>query len=387
MRVAYVCADPGLPVFGRKGGSVHAQEVLRALRRRGLDVELFATRVGGEAPAGLENLPVHSLAVIEGSPAAREIAGQGANGVTEERLDAAGRFDLVYERYSLWGRAGMAWSRRRGVPGVLEVNAPLIDEQATHRGLVDRDAAEACARAAFTNATAVIAVSEAVAGWVRARAGATPVHVVANGVDPRRITPRSRPRSSDTFTLGFVGTLKPWHGLDTLLAAVAILVAADPSYRLRIVGDGPGAADLAAGVAERGLGPVTTLAGAVDPVDVPAELHRMDVAVAPYPDLADFYFSPLKLYEYLAAGLAVVASRVGQVIEVLDDGRIGELCPPGDPVALAAAVARLRADPARRAALGRAGRHEVVLRHTWDHRVGDILALAEAGAVGVEAVA
>ncbi len=385
MRVAYVCADPGLPVFGRKGGSVHVQEVVRALGRHGHQVHLLATRLGGEPPPGLEKVPVHPLPAIgRGTDAEREAQSRDANQGLEDVLTAAGPFDLVYERYWLWSRGGMAWARRTGARGVLEVNAPLIDEQATHRGLVDRSAAETSAAATFADASVVVAVSELVATWVRARlASDHRVHVVPNGVDPERITPRRSPMSSDTCTVGFVGTLKPWHGLDTLVDAMAMLVADDDTYRLLVVGDGPERAVLAGRVEERGLTDHTILTGSVDPAEMPAYLQRMDVAVAPYPDLDECYFSPLKLYEYLAAALPVVASRVGQVAEVIDDGRTGLLCPPGDAAALAAAVAVLRADPHRRRALGRAGRDQVVAQHSWDRAVGRILALAGQPAVMV----
>jgi len=380
MRVAYVCADPGLPVFGRKGGSIHVQEVIRGMRRAGHQVELLATRLGGDAPADLADVAVTALPPIARGPAAtREEAGRRANDGLSRALDALGPVDLVYERYSLWSSAAMAWARRVQVPAVLEVNAPLIDEQAEHRSLVDRHEAEACAAAAFADATAVVAVSEPVAAWVRTRTPAPGrVHVVGNGVDPERILARPRVHRPERFTIGFVGTLKPWHGLDTLVDAFALLASGDPTYRLLVVGDGPGAGVLSEGIERRGLAPVVTLTGAVDPLAVPGYLHAMDVAVAPYPDLDRFYFSPLKLYEYLAAGVPVVASGVGQVAEVIDDGRTGVLCPPGDAGALARAIAGLRTDPCRRAAMARAGREEVVAHHSWDGVVRRILTLAGA---------
>jgi glycosyltransferase involved in cell wall biosynthesis len=382
MRVAYVCADPGLPVFGRKGGSVHVQEVVRGLRRQGHQVELLATRLGGEAPPDLADVAVTALPAIgPGSPAMREAAGRRANQGLDDALDALGTLDLVYERYSLWSNAGMAWARHTRTPAVLEVNAPLIDEQAEHRSLVGRQEAEASAAAAFSAATAVVAVSRPVAAWVRTRMAAPGrVHVVGNGVDPERIVARPCGHRPDRFTIGFVGTLKPWHGLDTLVDAVAVLVSADPTYRFLVVGDGPGAGALAEGIERRGLSAVTTMTGAVDPLAITSHLHRMDVAVAPYPDLPGFYFSPLKLYEYLAAAVPVVASRVAQVREVIDDGRTGVLCPPADPAALARAIAGLRAEPARRAAMARAGRAEVVAHHSWDGVVRRILELAGAEA-------
>jgi len=378
MRVAYVCADPGIPVFGNKGASVHVQGVIRAMRARDARVELLAARVGGPAPTGLEDVAVHLLpGRVSGSSIEREVAASNA-GADTTALDHLGPLDLVYERYSLWGRAAMAWARRAGIPGVLEVNAPLIDEHARHRTLHDHVAAHAASREALGAASTIIAVSPPVADWVRTVVPDAACHVVPNGVDTDRVRPRADPpgTAAATCTVGFVGTLKPWHGIDTLVDVFGLLTRADPAYRLLVVGDGPEGPDLVRRLAVAGIADRAELTGAVDPAAVPGLLARMEVAVAPYPATAG-YFSPLKLYEYLAAGLPVVASRVGQVPDIVEDGVTGILCPPGDAAAMATAVDRLRHDPVRAAALGRAGRRAVVADHTWAAVVDRILAAAD----------
>src|SRR5947209_19623230 len=108
---------------------------------------------------------------------------------------------------------GKAW----GVPGVLEVNAPLIEEQAEHRGLVDRLGAERTARRVFRSATILIAVSREVAAYLARQPGARGrVHVIPNGVDPKRFPPnpaRAPSHGPADFVVGFVGSLKRWHGV------------------------------------------------------------------------------------------------------------------------------------------------------------------------------
>jgi glycosyltransferase involved in cell wall biosynthesis len=370
MRIAYVCADPGVPVFGTKGCSVHVQEVLRAFRGCGAQVELFATYLGGEPPPDLRAVSVHPLpAVPKGDRAARERAALALNAEVDSALRGAGRFDLVYERYALWSFAGMEHAREAGVPGLLEVNAPLVEEQAAFRGLADRAGAERVARRAFGAAGALLAVSRGVADYLEGFPGTRGrVHVVPNGVNlarfPAGVRP-SRPAAPGVFTVGFVGTLKPWHGLPALAEAFARLHDRHPDTRLLIVGDGTERATFEADLAARGLAGAAVLTGAVPPGEVPGLLASMDAGVAPYPPRAGFYFSPLKVFEYMAAGLPVVASRIGQVAELLADGVTGLLCPPGDAGALAEALARLREDARLRGRLGGAARRAVRRRHTW----------------------
>ncbi|MFE5342538.1 glycosyltransferase family 4 protein, partial [Isoptericola sp. NPDC056578] len=195
MRVAYVSSDPGVPVFGRKGSSVHVQAVLRELVRAGAEVHVVTTRPGGDVPTDLSDVVVHEVPVAPTrSTAEREVALRESDAQVNGILTgiAAGEgLDLVYERHSLWGTAATAWARDVGVPSVLEVNAPLVAEQRTHRDLVDEVGAERCACAAVGAATAVVAVSGPVAAWAADRAGEHPakVHVLANGVDTGRIVP------------------------------------------------------------------------------------------------------------------------------------------------------------------------------------------------------
>ncbi|MGE5698790.1 MAG: glycosyltransferase family 4 protein [Deltaproteobacteria bacterium] len=370
MRIAYVCADPGVPVFGMKGCSIHVQEVLRALIGRGARVTLFAAREGGEPVDGLAGIALHPLPMPSaGNLAGRERESLAANAALRTALDGEGPFDLVYERYSLWSFAGMEYASAAGIPGVLEVNAPLIDEQATYRGLADLHGAVRVAERAFHSAAAIVAVSQGVADYLDRFPGARGrVHVIPNGVDPGRFPenlPPALPRARGTFTTGFVGTLKAWHGLSHLVEAFDTLHREEPGSRLLVVGTGPERDRLAEDLTRRGLAPAATLTGAVRPEEIPGLLASMDAAVAPYPRREDFYFSPLKVFEYMAAGLPVAASRIGQIERLIRDGEDGILLPPGDSDALASALLRLARDPSLRARLGRAARERARKEFSW----------------------
>ena len=369
MRIAYVTVDPGIPVFGTKGASVHIQEVVRELIRRGHDVTVHTTRAGRDIPDDLAGLKVIETRIEADDPAARERAQQEVSARIAARIIADGA-DLVYERYSLFSTALAEVAEATGAAGVLEVNAPLIEEQRTHRVLVDEEAAGNALARQVAAATATIAVSDPVRDWVRERTGSDRVHTVPNGVSITRIVPRPEDIGDPVVT--FVGTLKPWHGVADLLAAAAL---AKRPWKLRIIGDGPERTALEEQAS--GLGIEVDFRGAVAPADMPGQLAGSAIGVAPYPDLGgeqQQYFSPLKVYEYLAAGLPVVASAVGQLPQIL--GELGTLVPPSDPAALAAAIDTLAADPVLRGKLGWRGRMQAEEKHSWAGAVDRILGLA-----------
>ena len=365
MHIAYVCLDPGIPVFGTKGASVHIQEVVREYRRRGHDVTVYATRRGSDVPDDLAELRIVDVPVTTRDEEERERAQQAASASVSDMVRAGG-YDLVYERYSLFSTV----IAECGVPGILEVNAPLIDEQRTHRVLVDEQAADAALQEQVQAALATICVSDPVRDWVIACTEGTRVFTVPNGVNVHRITPQ--PESPGAPVVTFVGTLKPWHGVDVLLRARA---QAHKDWKLRIIGDGPMRAEL--DDLARSLGIDVDFRGAVAPDAIPQHMAGTAIGVAPYPAMdtdSDQYFSPLKVYEYMAAGLPVVASRVGQLPEIM--GESAYLVPPSDPEALAEALDALVANPVERARVGSDNRRQAEREHSWTGTVDHILAHA-----------
>jgi starch synthase len=367
MRVAYICADPGVPVFGTKGASVHVQEIVRSFLARGDEVTVYCTRRGDHVPADLAGVPVVELRVGKGEAAERErLVAETARAIAA-RVVADG-CDLVYERFALFSSAGAVVAAATGATFLLEVNAPLVEEQKLHRVLVDEAGAWAAAHDALATAAVVACVSQPVAEWAAAHGARRPL-VAPNGVNTSRIRPVARDVDGP-LRVGFVGTLKPWHGVELLVDAVARL---GDRATLTLVGDGPEAPALLARAAERGVAIEAT--GAVRPADIPAALAQLDVGVAPYPAGAG-YFSPLKVYEYLAAGLAVVASAVGQVPAIVDHDRTGILVAPGSVDELAAALARLADDLALRGRLGSAARADAEAHHDWTRVLDRILAAA-----------
>jgi glycosyltransferase involved in cell wall biosynthesis len=385
VRIAYLSADLGVPVFGIKGASIHVRELTRALHALGHEILILTPRTGGDRPPGFD-VPVREVPE-EDSVEGREQRLRGYASVLRRRaLPILREFgpDIIYERYSLFGTAGAYLSRDLGVPHVLEVNAPLSDEEARHRGLECKDGARDVERTVVCSADQVVAVSQGVGRWLRGvGVDRRRLAILPNGVDPDRFRPReaegARVRAElgldGRRLVGFVGTLRPWHDVGTLVRALALLDGADRP-QLLVVGDGPERARLTAEADRAGV--PATFTGAVAHECVPAYLAALDVAVAPYAADETFYFSPLKLVEYLAAARPVAAAAIGEIRHCVRPGETGCLYEPGDTAALAAEIHALLAEPARAAELGAAGRVHVCAEHSWEKNARAVVELAEA---------
>lgn len=369
MRILYVCADRGIPLGGSKGASVHVRSITAALAARGHQVTIACRRVDGGDTVGA-GLTVEPMPADE----------SGHESWLTDLL-ARTRPNSVVERYSLSSGPALSVCRRSAVSYVLEVNGPLVDEAERFRGLADAATWRRRERRLLAGADHVIAVSEAVASHVRrCEVAADRISVIPNGVDLDRFAAgngeavRRRYGLDRAAVVGFCGSLKPWHGVLDLVAATALLPT---NARLLIVGDGPQRPAVVRAIHDLGLADRVVMTGAVSHHAVPQYLAAMDVAVAPYAAMPDFYFSPLKVVEYLAAGLPVVASSQGELDELSD---AGVLIRPSSPVDLAAAICALLDDSARRHIMSAAARR-LASERTWSRAAAQLESAL--GAVGV----
>ena len=419
MRILYLCSDPGIPVLGSKGASLHVRALTSALAALGHEVALAApalTRSPWERSAEFE-IPIEHLPPSEtvdeaarglkgfletvGAPsslpgeARRILYNEELRVVLKRRLERA-RPDVILERASLYGTAGVAIAAELGVPLVLELNAPLAAEHAAYRSTELGSLAASAERYVLSRADVVLAVSTALAEHaVLAGAERTRVHVLPNGVDPELFRPgpsdhafRARWNLDGGPVLGFVGGLRPWHGLEALPPLLEALMAGHPGLRLVVAGDGPQRGELGAEFERRGLSAHVVFTGALPHADVPQLLRELDVALAPYPAHEHaFYFSPLKLFEYMACGAAVVAPELGQIGEVARSGETALLYPVGDPDALVQACGQLLADVELRRRLGEAAAREVRAHYTWERNARVVTGLVDRLASAAKAAA
>lgn len=382
MHIAYVCADPGVPVFGRKGCSVHVQEILRVLRARGDSVTLLCARQGGEPPADLADITIRPLPRLpdQQDPAFPESVEALARATAQE-LNALGDVELVYERHSLWSHSAMEHGAALAIPTCLEVNAPLIEEQRRYRSLLHPQLALNCVNRAYQAAGTMIAVSSQVANSIRAQCPqASRVHVVHNGVAVDRFQQMPTRLNSDAMNIGFCGSLRPWHGVEDLVEAFAKHFRRHSNSRLTIIGDGPMRDAIEKRIHAHGLEQQVQMKGAVGPEAIPDLLSNLDIGVAPYPDLPGLYFSPLKIFEYLAAGLCTVAARVGDIPTLIEHDTTGVLYDAGDLDALSFSFDRLYTQPMLRHSIAARGRQFARDHYSWDRAWERILGHVHAAA-------
>ncbi len=399
LHIAYINADRGVPAGGAKGASAHVCELARALAESGAEVRVLAARAVASTESAAFPTPVIDLSAARALRLTRQALfarattaraqAQAAeayalvlNAFVERALDRLHRrwgIDAIYERYALWSYAGALFARTAGIPHVLEVNAPLRIEQARYRTLVNAAAAASFETLLFSLADALVVPSTALREYVT-RQGVAParVCVLPNAADPHRFRPPPHPprvRAGDPCVVGFVGSLKPWHGIDVLLRAFARLHRRFAGYRLRIAGDGPLRPALERAIRRQHLTAVVELVGEVDHDAVAEFLAGVHVAVAPYPKLPQFYFSPLKVFEYMAAGVPVVASDIGQLGELFAHGTHLLLHRPGAIDEIVAHIETLRQRPALAARLAREARRLVCRRFTWRRNAARVIAL------------
>jgi glycosyltransferase involved in cell wall biosynthesis len=382
VKILYVAS--GIPVPGPLGGSTHTLEVARGLASRGHSVHVVAA--AHEGWNGLAALARPVSCPYEGFFLHQITVPKLASLATLPlvlRLAQAIQPTVIIERYYNFAGTGLLAARRLGVPSLLEVNALIIDPPEVRKRRLD-DALGGPMR------------RWAVAQCCMADRIVTPLHTtVPSEIDRARIielpwgaaVERFAPaRSTDPDavpTVVFLGSFRSWHGvLDVVRAGAALL---DQGYQCQflLIGDGPErplAEQLAAGWPGR-----FRFTGAVPYTEVPAYLAQATIGVAPFntaphPALraAGFFWSPLKIYEYMAAGLPVVTADIHPLNQTIRDGVEGALFREGDIASLAAALARLLDHPTLAEQLGQQARERVVAHYSWAHHCAELETILQA---------
>lgn len=351
MRIAHVNPDPGIAPGRKKGAAIHVDAMREAFRALGVEVV--------EIDAGADTEVQRAL----------------------ERADASAPLELVYERHALERYAASEFARARGLPHVLEVNAPLAEEVELYRGgtLAAHPARE---RSVFAEALLVLAVSNDVARYAVARGSdLARVRVTPNAVDPKRFRPRAagdptrvRLVPDGRFVVGFHGRLRPWHNFALLVDALVLLLDEGHEIHLLILGEGP-FDDYLGG--RRSDMHATRIAW-LPHEEAASVVACFDAVALSYAPDRPCYYSPLKLLEAMAVGAVPVVPRLGDLALEVEHETRGLVYEPGNARDLARSLGRLMREPELHARLAH-GARAWAEEHTWEKIASQVLETALAG--------
>jgi glycosyltransferase involved in cell wall biosynthesis len=375
MRILYVAA--GIPVPGSIGGSTHVIEVCRGLAALGHQIVAVIGPAAGDEQIGEAGITIVNM------PQSPQLGLTLLPTVT--RLAARFQPDAIMERYYNLAGAGIIHARRRRLPSILEVNAPVYDPPGSRKDRLDRALGQPLRRWARWQVRAADRIVTPLATTVGAlaRPGSIvelPWGANADLFDRARLDPATIAATRAELGLpdaaqvvAFSGSFRHWHGVESLLDALQRLLPSRPNLWATLIGDGeerPALIERVRGWGEVGKRVIFT--GRLPYSEVPRHLAVADLGVAPFePDRHaalrhfGFYWSPLKIFEYGAMGLPTVCPAIPPLDTIVRDGREGRLYPVGDRAGLAAAIAGLLDDETGRRAMGRSARERVAAEWSW----------------------
>lgn len=297
------------------------------------------------------------------------------------RAYRAHRPDVVYERYNLFMFAGAWLKKLTGVRVLLEVNGPLYEERMEHDGLsLERFAAWAQA-VVWRGVDVVLPVTNVLADYVRAYGvPENRIAIIPNGINTERFADslsladaKRRLGLENRLVLGFTGFVRSWNSLDAVIDLIANDAGAHDLHLL-LVGDGPARAELEAQAERLDVSDRVTVTGVVERDDVASYVAAFDIALIPG---VTEYASPLKLFEYLALGRAVIAPDMPNIREILEDGKNAVLFQPEDKQAFAQAILTACESKELRDRVSTAGKSTISEQGlTWRKNAEKVVALA-----------
>jgi len=380
-RVVYLRSTPG-PGTQAGGAASHIKGVVKALEALGVEVEV----ISNDVIAGLDHADTRFTVIPPESGGGTRALFDIHNNLVFTRgavpLIERAQPDFIYQRYARFSWAGVAAAIRTQRPLFLEYNGSEVWVGRHWDRVGSLDLLERYERLNLDAAARIFVVSDVERRNLEARGvPAEKIVLNPNGVDVERFRPGAGGREArrelglkdDEVVAGFVGTFGPWHGVEKLAEAIK---STDVPVRFLLVGSGSLHTEVEKQLESEVRASRVIFTGAVAHERVPALLDACDILVAPHVPLADgseFFGSPTKVFEYMAMGKAIVASRLGQIGDVLADRETALLVEPGNVGELAAAIVKLVESQELRAQLGAKAREVAVENYTWKHNAQRVL--------------
>jgi len=369
-------------IASKDGQYVHVEEMINALSNLGHSVFVVSPQISDEKEFGSDGGMVAKLKKkLPGF--IYELLEFGYSFYAYFKLcNAVRKFspDVIYERYNLFQPAGIWVKKKFSLPLISEVNAPLFEERARYNGIALKKLAKWTECYVWKHADAVLPVTNVLANKVMScEVNNDSITVIPNGIDPEKFNdaPSVEDAKRDLglagkTILGFTGFVREWHGLERVVELVA---AGDEQLFLLIVGDGPARESIEKRARELNITARVRISGIVKRDKIKDYVSAFDIALQP--DVVD-YASPLKLFEYLFLGKAVVAPDKDNIREILTHNETGILFDPSVDKNFIDAVSRLVNDDSLRKNIS-ASASELIDKKclTWENNARRVIHISE----------
>ncbi len=375
---------------GSLGSTLKAQKLMRGLRRLGHSVEEFwlnaksyspGNQSKGLAEAKLSRLKRHFGRYFH---EASQLLKNFRYAWQERNIIRTLRPDIVISRHGGYVLSTAVLAKIYRFPFVLEIDSPEAYENRkfySDRYLQIPGLVELVERLNFRLAPRGFVQSKVLFRYVIRRGSflEKDLAVIPNAADELDLREIRREAAAlrqklgleSEIVVGFVGSFHYWHGVENLMAIMSGVLGEKngvPVHFLLIGGGGAKEKELKSFVRQNGYEDRVAFTGFVNPEQVHIYLQAMDIALAPYPPMEFFYYSPVKMFDYMAHGKPIVASRLGQLAEILVHERTALLCDPSRPDEFVNAILRLAGDKELRQRLGTNARAEYTASHQWIDR-------------------
>jgi glycosyltransferase involved in cell wall biosynthesis len=386
MKICYVATDIEVPYrsVGGSGGSTHTFEVARNLVSLGNEVDLICMKgfknqkekevidginiyriyTGADKALSLKKTSVGGAILKVISPMITRFMAY-FYGLKVTNIILSNNCDLIYERSSSLGAGGIA-SLITGKPLVLEVNDPLFSFLSLK-----------LAKKVIT--TKIEILQGKIEEWkIKEVMWGANTDVFSPEIDSTEI--KQKYGLNKKIIILYIGSFAPWHGVEEIIEASKIVVQKNANIKFLMVGTGPEEIEYRKRISQLNLDDYFIFTGPIKYEEVPKFICAADLALAPFnPNKHKltrkygFYFTPLKIFEYMACGKPTISTRIDNITKVIEDGKTGLLVNPGDHKALGEAILKLLSDEDTRIRMGIAARRIVETRYSWKKHTTELM--------------
>ena len=363
------------------GAKIKAIELISELNKNGHDVKLYWLNTqqsdAKNIQTKLRQLIKRKLSKYLHEP--NQLLANLRYLVKELRILVKDSPDIIISRLDAYMFSAIIVSKLKKIPIIIELDSPVVYEFSTFQSHFKKNLGllKLLEILNLKYSNKIFTVTHELKNFF-VDEGISPdkIHVISNGANIERFNPKidkkrviQKYNLQDTLVVGFVGTFHYWHGIENLMALLTKILSLSDNIRFLMVGSGgPMKEQLRKFIESHHLEARAILTSYIAHEEIPEYIASMDIVLAPYPNLDFFYYSPIKIYEYMACGKPVVTTRIGQISRLIKDGFNGCLCEPDNIDDIVQKISFLINDSKLRERIGSEARKTIVSEHSWKNK-------------------